>query len=259
MARQENCIAVFDSGLGGISVLRELVRQMPSERFLYFGDSANAPYGSRSTAEVRALTLGNIEALMRRGVKAVVIACNTATTAAIDILRERYPDTIIVGIEPALKLAAARHSGGRIIVMATEVTLREEKFHSLMHRYQDSHDIVRLPSPRLVEFVEAGQFDGDEPEQYLRDILTPCLTPDTRAIVLGCTHFPFLRPVIARIAGPDIEILDGGEGVAAHTKRRLESAGLLQTEGSGSVTIENSLCEPEILALAARLLALEEG
>lgn len=256
MARSEDLIAVFDSGLGGISVLRELVRQMPCEHFLYFGDSANAPYGSRETAEVRALTLDNMDRLMARGVKAAVIACNTATSAAVDILRERFPDTIIVGIEPALKLAASRHPEGRIIVMATEVTLREEKFLTLMQQYQCSHEIVRLPSPRLVEFVEHGQFDGDEVEGYLRNILTPCLTPGTRAIVLGCTHFPFLRPVIARIAGPGVQIVDGGEGVAAQTRRRLAEGGLLLTEGQGSILMENSLHTPEILALGHKLLHL---
>lgn len=258
MVCAEDRIAVFDSGLGGISVLRELVRQMPNEHFLYFGDSANAPYGSRTTAEVRALTIGHIEALMARGVKATVIACNTATSAAIDMLRERHPDAILIGIEPALKPAADLRPDGRIIVMATKVTLREEKFTRLMAQYQDSHEIIRLPSPRLVEFVERGQFDGAEPEAYLRSLLLPCLTPDTRAIVLGCTHFPFLRPVIARIAGPGITILDGGEGVAAHTKRRLARAQLLRTEGPGSVRMENSLNTPEILALGQKLLHFSE-
>ena len=121
-------IAVFDSGLGGISVLRKLVEQMPQEHFLYFGDSKNAPYGSRTTEDIRALTLRNAEALFERGAKALVIACNTATSAAIDALRCYYPERIIIGIEPALKLAVSRHPGGRILVMATEATLREKKF-----------------------------------------------------------------------------------------------------------------------------------
>ncbi len=256
MARPEDYIAVFDSGQGGISVLRELIRQMPQEQFLYFGDSANAPYGTRSTQQVRELTMDRISTLMPRGIKALVIACNTATGAAIDELRCRYPDTIIVGIEPALKLAVQYAPQGRIVVMATEVTLREKKFESLMQQHQATHDILRLPCPRLVEFVEQGLLDGPEPEAYLRKILLPCLTVDTRAIVLGCTHFPFLRPLIARLVGPDILICDGGEGTALQTKRRLLQAGLLRQEGSGRVLLENSLPTPEILALSEKLLRL---
>ena len=259
MAKPENLIAVFDSGQGGISVLRELVQQMPQEHFLYFGDSANAPYGTRPTSQVRELTLQRVEELMQRGLKAIVIACNTATGATIDALRSRYPDTIVIGIEPALKLAAEKTSGGRIVVMATEVTLREKKYAALMERYQDSHDIVPLPSPRIVEFVERGVLDGPEPEAYLREILLPCLNADTRAIVLGCTHFPFMRPLISRLAGPDIQIYDGGEGTAAQTRRRLQQENLLRSEGSGSVTIENSLPDPEILARSRMLLHLGEA
>ena len=259
MAKPENLIAVFDSGQGGISVLRELVRQMPRENFLYFGDSANAPYGSRSTQQVRELTLDRIEMLMQRGLKAVVVACNTATGATIDELRSRYPDTIVIGIEPALKLAAEQSPNGRIVVMATEVTLRQKKYAALMERYQDSHDIVPLPCPKIVEFVERGILDGPEPEAYLREVLLPCLNADTRAIVLGCTHFPFMRPLISRLAGPKIQIYDGGEGTAAQTRRRLQQENLLRSEGEGSVTIENSLPDLRILALSQMLLHLGEN
>ncbi|MBE6932886.1 MAG: glutamate racemase [Ruminococcaceae bacterium] len=259
MAKTEDLIAVFDSGQGGISVLRELVRQMPREHFLYFGDSANAPYGSRPTQQVRELTLDRIAMLMQRGLKAVVVACNTATGATIDELRSRYPHTIIIGIEPALKLAAEQSTKGRIVVMATEVTLREKKFSALMQRYQGSHDIVPLPCPKIVEFVERGVLEGPEPEAYLREVLLPCLNADTRAIVLGCTHFPFMRPLIARLAGPNIRIYDGGEGTAAQTRRRLEQENLLLSEGEGRVIIENSLPDPKILALSRMLLHFEEN
>ena len=254
MARAQGQIAVFDSGLGGISVLRELVRQMPHEQFLYFGDSANAPYGSRSTAEVRALTLGSIDALMARGVKAVVVACNTATSAAIDELRLRYPDTIIVGIEPALKLAADHCPRGRILVMATEVTLREKKFMRLMATYGASREIIPLPCPELVRFVEKGLLDGPEVETTLRGILTPEVSAGAGAVVLGCTHFPFLRPVISRIVGPGVRLLDGSEGTSAQTRRLLAERGELRLEGQLSVTIENSLGTPEILERSAWLL-----
>ena len=135
MNTKEDYIGVFDSGVGGISVLRHLRRVMPNDRFLYYGDSAHAPYGIRTKAEVRDLSFAVAEKLMARGLKALVIACNTATSAAVKDLREKYPDMIIVGIEPALKLAADRYPGGGIGVMATPMTLSEEKFARLLHRY----------------------------------------------------------------------------------------------------------------------------
>ena len=142
-------IAVFDSGVGGLRVLRELVAQMPSEHFLYFGDSANAPYGTRPTAEIRSLTLAHAERLFDRGAKALVVACNTATSAAIGALRARWPDRVIIGIEPALKLAVSRHPGGCIGVLATEATLREEKFAALLQRCAENCHILAptFPSP----------------------------------------------------------------------------------------------------------------
>ena len=256
MTKADRKIAVFDSGLGGISVLRALVRLLPDERFLYFGDSANAPYGSRPTEQVRALTLARVDELMGRGLKAVVIACNTATSAAIDTLRERYPDPVIVGIEPALKPAAEACPAGRIIVMATEVTLREEKFLRQTEQYSATHEIISLPCPRLVEFVERGELDSPALEAYLHKKLDPVLDETTAAIVLGCTHFPFLLPVLRRITGPDVRFFDGSEGTSAQAKRLLEKRGLLRQRGEGSVTIENSLGTPDILALSEQLLEL---
>ena len=160
-------IAVFDSGVGGLSVLRELVAQMPSEHFLYFGDSANAPYGTRPTAEIRSLTLAHAERLFDRGAKALVVACNTATSAAIGELRARWPDRVIIGIEPALKLAVSRHPGGCIGVLATEATLREEKFAALLQRCAENCHILKCPCPELVEFVERGELDSPALTAYL--------------------------------------------------------------------------------------------
>ena len=140
-------IAVFDSGLGGISVLRELVRLMPEEDYLYFGDSANAPYGTRPVERVRALTLETISRLYDRGIKAAVIACNTATSAAITQLRARFADIPVIGMEPALKPAVLEHPGGCVLVLATPLTLREEKFSRLLEHYETMAEIVRLPCP----------------------------------------------------------------------------------------------------------------
>lgn len=251
-------ILVFDSGLGGISVLRQLRKLMPREQFLYFGDSALAPYGTRPTREVRQLTLQRIEELSDSQTKAVVIACNTATSAAIEALREKYPDRIVIGIEPALKLAAERFPGGKILVMATNVTLREEKFERLMQRFADTHEIIKVPCPGLVELIEAGQLQGEQMQQLLRQHLGPYLSTKPDAVVLGCTHYPFAKKAIRALMGDDVCILDGGEGTARETRRRLEAAGLLQTEGEGSVVLRNSLGTEKILELSRYLLELEE-
>ncbi len=249
---KEDYIGVFDSGVGGISVLRHLRRVMPNEKFLYYGDSANAPYGIRTKAEVRDLSFAVAEKLMARGLKALVIACNTATSAAVKDLREKYPDMIIVGIEPALKLAADRYPGGGIGVMATPMTLSEEKFARLLHRYDITCDIYKIPAPRLVEIVEAGKVDTRRTIDMLQKLFTP-YRGRLDALVLGCTHYPFASHTISRILGGQVDILDGGDGTARETRRRLEKAGLLR-DGPGEVIIENSRNSPEILRLSWRLL-----
>lgn len=252
MTERNSFIAVFDSGVGGISVLRHLRQLLPGERYLYFGDSANAPYGSRPTAEVRELTLSAAEKLFSQGCKALVVACNTATSAAIDDLRKKYPQRIIIGIEPALKPAVDRHAGGCIGVLATEVTLREEKFSRLLTHYGEKCQVIRLPAPGLVELIEQGKADSAETEVLLRTILTPHWEK-IDALVLGCTHYPFVADIIRHIVGENIALYDGGEGTARETRRRLEAAGLLG-EGSGEVVWQTSADPAHFSALCQSLL-----
>ena len=213
MERTELPIAVFDSGLGGISVLRALVQRLPGEDFLYFGDSANAPYGVRPVAEVRRLTQDVIGRLYDRGIKAAVIACNTATSAAIGPLRAAFPDIPVIGIEPALKPAVAHHR--RVLVLATPLTLREEKFVALMHQCAGCAEIVPLPCPELVEFVERGELDSPALTAYLARQLGP-YAGRVDAAVLGCTHFPFARRAIRAALGGNVQRIaaagDGGLG-----------------------------------------------
>ena len=251
MARKEDYIAVFDSGVGGISVLKELMALMPGEKYLYFGDSANAPYGDRPTAQVRQLTLAAADMLMKRGIKALVVACNTATAAAIQDLRAAYPETIIIGIEPALKLAYDRYPAGRVGVMATQVTLREEKFSHQLERFPDMQ-VSLIPAPGLVELIEAGKADSEETENLLRLLLRPYVGK-LDALVLGCTHYPFVKATVAKILGDQTELLDGSLGTARHTMHRLEEKGLL-LGGEGCLQIENSANDPQLIALAAKLL-----
>ena len=252
MPTKNDYIAVFDSGVGGISVLRHLRRELPSERFLYFGDSANAPYGTRPTDEIRALTIAAAEKLMERGIKALVLACNTATAAAVKDLRLKYPDTIIIGIEPALKMATDRYPGGTIGVMATPATLREGKFARLVERCADHCTVVKLPAAGLVELVEAGKANSPESEALLRPLLSPH-AGKLDAIVLGCTHYPFAAETISKLLGDRCAILDGGPGTAHHTRRRLETAGLLR-EGDGEILVENSANSDDMVRLCFELL-----
>ena len=253
MNTKQSYIAVFDSGVGGISVLRHLRRRMPGERYVYFGDSANAPYGSRSTQEVRDLTLAAAEKLMQQWpLKALVIACNTATAAAVKDLREKYPHLIVIGIEPALKLAADHFPGGRVGVMATEVTLREEKFDTLLHRFNENCSVFKIPAPGLVQLIEAGKAEDPETEALLQGILSP-FGEKLDALVLGCTHYPFAAKAISRILGEQVKLLDGGDGTARETLRRLQGADLLE-EGEGELIITNSRNDENMIRLSYELL-----
>ena len=254
----ERPIVVFDSGVGGVSVLRALVRELPLERFVYFGDSANAPYGPRGTAEIRALTLENLRSLDRAWrFKAAVIACNTATSAAITALREEFSDRPIVGIEPALKVAADRHPGQTVVVMATETTLREVKFAALTRTVAANCRVISLPCPQLVEFVERGETDSPAVEAYLRAVLAPYLDGQAGAVVLGCTHFPFAEAALRRVLAKGTRIYDGSEGTARQTRRLLEQRGLLRPAGPGSVLFLSSREGPEAPELCRRLFALQ--
>ena len=251
MQNQDRPIAFFDSGLGGISVLRETVRLLPQENYLYYGDSLHAPYGVRPEAEIRALAGAAAEQLVQAGAKALVVACNTATSAAIVQLREAYPDIPVIGTEPALKPAVEKYPGGRILVMATPMTIRQEKFQALKAQYDDQAEIIGLACGGLMEFVERGELRGEALDAYLFDKLGPYLKVPVDAIVLGCTHYPFLTGAIRRIVGRGPEILDGSHGVAMQLGRRLAAAGMLRTQGgAGTVEFRNSLDEPEILALS---------
>ena len=246
-------IAVIDSGVGGISVLRELIKILPEERFLYFGDSKNAPYGTKDRAEVLEITRNNLELLKKRGIKALVVACNTATSAAVRILREENPDLPIVGIEPAVKPASQLCDRPKILVMATPLTLKEEKFKSLVARFADKGEFISLPCPGLVELIETGEIDGDKVKNYLTRLFTPYFNENIDGIVLGCTHYPHVKDVIADIWENKVEILDGGVGTAKETKRRLAEKGLLR-QGEGAVEIINTKGDEKMIEISKKLL-----
>lgn len=247
-------IAVFDSGIGGISVLRHLLTLLPHENYIYLGDSANAPYGEKSAARVKELTFRRVEELLHKGAKAVVLACNTATSAAAADLRAAYPRTVIVGIEPALKPAAACRPGSTVLVMATPMTLREEKFRLLRQKWSGEARVIDLPCYGLAEMIDRGRTDGPELYAYLERLFRELPRQQVSAVVLGCTHYPHVRQAIASFFGPEVRIFDGGEGTARETCRRLREAGLLNPAPSaGRVEILNT-AGPEMVRISWQLL-----
>ena len=261
MDQKESPILVFDSGMGGISVLREIVRLMPDEHYIYFGDSANAPYGTKEMEEVRRLTISCVNKMVdERKIKAAAIACNTATSAAVRTLRSMFPSMPIVGVEPAVKPAVMAEEHPRILVMATPFTLKEKKFHDLEKRYSDRAQIIPLPCPGLMEFVENGILTGEELEGFLKNLLDPYRGKGLTGIVLGCTHYPFLKAAIRQVAGPAIPIYDGGYGTAKELRRRLEEADLRREEPGAPTSIEfmNSSDDPALISRSRMLFSHEE-
>lgn len=255
MSTDNRPIGVLDSGLGGISVLRELVKLMPGEDFIYYGDSANAPYGTRIPEEVIDLTKKDVEFLLERGAKAIVVACNTATSVAIKELRAAYEEVLpVIGIEPALKPAVKAKEHSKVVVMATPMTLSQTKFNSMMHIYEDDANIIKMPCPGLVEYIESGVLEGPVLDAYLEKQFAPYDKAEIDAVVLGCTHYPLIREVIQKHF-PGVSVYDGGFGTAKQTKRRLAERGLLSDrESGGKVEIFNSRNTEKILELSRRLL-----
>lgn len=255
MSGKQGYIAVFDSGVGGISVLRQLRKVLPQERYLYFGDSANAPYGTRPRQEIRDLTLAAAEKLVNCGIKALVIACNTATSAAKEALEEKYPQLIVVGIEPALSIAAEKFPGGHVGVLATPATLSGDRFLQGKKRYEQDVRITPIPAPGLMDLVEAGKYDSPEADALLHTLLDP-FGGTLDAVILGCTHYPFVEKPLRRVLGSSVELIDGAVLTARQTKQALEKADALW-DGPGELVIRNSLEDPWKLTLSRQLAGLE--
>lgn len=246
----ERPIGVFDSGVGGISVLRELRAHLPRENYVFYGDNANAPYGVRSEAEICALSWAVVRRLLAFDIKALVIGCNTATAAAVKSLRAEL-DMPILGIEPAIKPAALQAPGRRVLVLATEATLRLEKFQALKAIY--CPDAICVPSPELVMFVERGVMAGAELDACLDGLLAPYRREDIGSVVLGCTHFIFLKDAIARHL-PGIPLFDGNGGIAKHLEHVLEEKGLLNPHGEGRLELYTSGAPEHSIPLMRKLL-----
>ncbi|MBQ4309948.1 MAG: glutamate racemase [Lachnospiraceae bacterium] len=252
-------IGVFDSGMGGVRVLKDLVRVLPEEDFIYFGDSANAPYGTKTPEQIRELSVRAAEHLIGKNVKALVIACNTATSAAAEILRAEHPELPVIGIEPALKPAVTAFPGGNIVVMATPVTLKLEKFARLLGQFSGQANVTLLPVHGLVELIEQGITEGPEVREVLISHFAQYPGRHIDAVVLGCTHFPYVKDEIAAVLGGGVRLFDGGDGTARHLREVLEERGLLRAAheetapAGGAVTFLNSLQDVSVLEQMWRL------
>ncbi|MEW8955172.1 glutamate racemase [Clostridium sp.] len=250
-----NPIGFFDTGVGGLSVLKETIKLMPNENYVYFGDSKNAPYGSRPVKEVKELTSNAIDFLLDKGAKAIVVACNTATSVAIRDLRDKYRELPIIGIEPALKPAVEMRNGGRVVIMATPITLFEGKFSDLIRKYEKETEIVRLPCPGLVEFIEKGILSGAELHKFLLDRFEEIGLKNIGTIVLGCTHYPFIKDRIQEIVGKDVEIIDGSLGTSKELQRKLQEYNIVNSsKDKGYIKIFNSLESDDIIDLSYELI-----
>ena len=241
-----NPIGIYDSGVGGLSVLRHIRAQLPYESLIYLADQAHVPYGARTQAEIRQFGVEIVQFLRQQGCKLIVVACNTATTAALAFLRQQFPNLPFVGMEPAVKPAAAQTRNGRIGVLATPGTFRSERYAELLARFAEKTAVFEDPCLGLVQQIEAGATDDPATDALLTTILRPMLANGVDTLVLGCTHYPFVRPAIERVlahlapARP-VAIIDPAPAVARQTARRLQLHNLLTLATCpGSVTFYTS-------------------
>ena len=225
-------IGIFDSGAGGLSVFREIRKILPEERFVYYADNAWCPYGEKSAEFVRERARSITRLLIEKGARIVVVACNTATAAAISTLREEFAPMRFIGMEPAVKPAALGTRSGVIGVLATAGTLAGSKYLMNKEKFEDGVTILDHVGQGWVELVENGILDGPEAEERVRRSIMPLLEQGADTLVLGCTHYPFLIPVIQRIAGPDVRIIDPAPAVARQLVRVMEEEGLRQKDGA---------------------------
>ena len=221
-------IGVFDSGVGGLSVLRDMRAALPNESLIYIADSAHVPYGSKTPHYIRERSVTLSRFLLEHGAKAIVIACNTATAAAATVLRSTFA-VPIVGMEPAVKPAVAATHTGVVGVLATVGTVKSAQYAALLDRFSDGIEVVTQPCPGLADQIEAGNLDGSATRAMIEQYTKPLLARGADTIVLGCTHYPFVRPLISDVAGPNVALIDTGAAVARRLRQVLTERDLLNT------------------------------
>lgn len=253
-------VGIFDSGVGGLSVLRAIRALLPAQPLLYFGDQAHVPYGSRSLEEVRQFALGITRFLLSRGAKLIVVACNTASAAALQHLRSEFPEVPFVGMEPAVKPAAESSRTHRVGVLATPATFQGALYASVVERFASSTILFQNTVPGLVQEIEAGRLDGRRSRKILRAALQPMLEQQIDTVVLGCTHFPFVIPLIQEIVGPQVQVIDPAPAIARQTRRLLEVHGwLAEGKAAGEVQFITSSDAASLERLLTRLLGVTQS
>lgn len=253
-------IGIFDSGIGGLSVLRQIRALLPDEALVYVADQAHVPYGPRSLTEVQQFSEAISRFLLVQEAKLVVVACNTASAAALDFLRHRFPQAPFVGMEPAVKPAAYHTQTGKVGVLATEGTFSSERYADLMARFAQNVAVFENPCLGLVNLIESGQVDTPEMERLLQEIVEPMLAADVDTLVLGCTHYPFVIPVLTRVAGTAVSIIDPAPAIAHQVKRVLAQEELLRTNAApGRVDLITTGSAAAFSQQVQQLLALETG
>ncbi len=251
----EKPIGIFDSGVGGLSVLRAIRTQLPFEDIIYFGDQEKVPYGSRSLLEVRQLSDGVVRFLLDEGVKLIVVACNTASAAALHYLRETFPFVPFVGMEPAVKPAAENTHTGKVGVLATPATFQGELYASVVERFAQEVVIFQETCPGLVGQIEAGKLNSQEVRNVLEDALKPMVKQGIDTVVLGCTHYPFVIPMIAQIVGPNVRVIDPAPAIARQTMHLLERDQIAKPGPQLSrLTFFTSAAPADLQALLPKLL-----
>lgn len=248
-------IGVFDSGVGGLSVLKEIRSQMPAESMLYFGDQGHIPYGPRPMQQIRDFSEAITKFLLTQGAKIIVVACNTASAAALKYLRDTFPDVPFVGMEPAVKPAAEHTQTGKVGVLATPATFQGALYASVVERFANGVELFQDTCPGLVQQIEQGNLDGEETRSILEHALVPMLRRDIDTVVLGCTHYPFVIPLIQRIVGERVRVIDPAPAVARQVRRVLEARGIKnETNVQGDVKFYTSGDPEELISLLPRLL-----
>ena len=251
-------IGIYDSGVGGLTVLRAVRSLLPDEDLIYFADQANVPYGNRSLNEVRGLAEGAASFFISQGAKLIVIACNTASAAALKHLRGLFPDYPFVGMEPAVKPAAEQTLSGKVGVLATPSTFQGELYASVVERFAHDVELYQATCPGLVQQIENGHLNTPQTRKILEDALEPMLQEGVDTLVMGCTHFPFVIPLISEIAGGEVNVIDPAPAIARQVKRVLEARGLLRKrKKAGEMVFRTSGDAEKMQVLLPKLIAVE--
>ena len=247
-------IGVFDSGIGGLTVLKELLAHLPGEAFVYFGDTARVPYGTKSAETVRRFSRENVRLLLDRGVKSVVVACNTASAEALPMLQREFALPIVGVIEPGVRAAVTASGSGKIGVIGTAGTIRSGAYQAGIRLLKDNADITAAPCPLFVPLAEEGWIDHPVTEMVAREYLNEFRTRDIDALVLGCTHYPLLKSVISRVMGASVELVDSAVETAREMKRIIQSEDIIGGGGNGNFSVILSDTSPTFEEIAQRFL-----